>query len=94
MIARLKALGLGLLALLVALGSAWLFGRQKGKQAGEAKAAAAKVEAANAQATADHLETRHEIDVAVARLPDASVQPVGAAEPASAAGQLQGWTRD
>lgn len=96
MIDRLKAWGMGLLAFATMLLGAWLLGRQKGKQAGEAKARAARADAANAQARADHLEIRHDVDAEVARLPDAPAQRVADAVPESAAGHLRdgGWLRD
>lgn len=95
MIARLKAWALGLLAFAAMLGGAWLLGRQKGKQAGAADAQDARNEAANAQAKANQLEIRHEVDAQVAQLPDAPAQPLAAADPATAAGKLRaGWLRD
>lgn len=95
MIARLKAWALGLLAFAAMLGGAWLLGRQKGKQAGAADAQDARNEAANAQAKANQLEIRHEVDAQVAQLPDAPAQPLAVADPATAAGKLRaGWLRD
>lgn len=85
----------GALALAGVLLSAWLLGRQKGKLKGEADAQVAHNDAANAQARADQLESRHDTDAAVAKLPDAPAQPLATADPATAAGELRGdWLRD
>lgn len=86
----------GLIAAAGLLLAAWLLGRQKGKQAGEADAQNARNDAANANARADQLEARHEVDAEVARLPDAPAQRIADAAPGTAAGELRdrGWLRD
>jgi hypothetical protein len=86
----------GLGAVLAAFGAVYLTGRSRGKQAGEADAQAARNDVANAQAKTEQLESRHETDAQVARLPDAPVQAVATAAPATAAGELRdnGWVRD
>lgn len=84
----------GLIAAAGLLLAAWLLGRQKGKQAGEVDAQAARNDAANAQAKAEQLESRHDTDAKVARLPDAPAQVVADARPDTAAGKLQEWVRD
>ncbi|HET6805734.1 MAG TPA: hypothetical protein VFH59_09870 [Frateuria sp.] len=91
---RAKGWALGLCLFLGGLVVAWVMGRQKGKQAGEADAQAARNDAANAQARADQLESRHEVDAEVAKLPDAPAQAVADARPDTAAGKLQVWMRD
>ena len=84
--------GIGALAGLL-LG-AWLLGRSKGRAAERGKTRAAQDAAQVAQATAKQLESRHETDAQVQRLPDAPAQTVGTADPATAAGRLQDWSRD
>jgi len=84
----------GLAALAGLLLGAWLLGRSKGKAAEQVKTRAAQDAAATAQATTKQLESRHETDVEVQRLPDAPAQVVADADPATAAGRLQSWTRD
>jgi len=84
----------GLAALTGMLLGAWLLGRSKGKAAEQVKTRAAQDAAATAQATTKQLESRHETDVEVQRLPDAPAQVVADADPATAAGRLQSWTRD
>lgn len=92
---KLRARLYGLIAAAGLLLTAWLLGRQKGKQAGEAGAQNARNDAANANARADQLEARHDTDAQVAQLPDAPPQRVGDADPATAAGQLRDeWSRD
>jgi len=81
-------------ALLAAIGGIWLWGREKGKASEQVKTRDAQEATATAQATAQQLESRHETDAQVQRLPDAPAQTVGAADPATAAGRLQDWTRD
>lgn len=81
-------------AILAAIASVWLWGREKGKAAEQVKTRAAQEAAAAAQATAQQLESRHETDVEVQKLPDAPAQPVATADPATAAGKLQDWARD
>lgn len=94
----LKAKGwvLGLCLLLGGLAVTWVMGREKGKQAGEAEAQAARNDVANANARADQLEARHETDAKVAKLPEAVPQTLADADPGSAAGHLRtdGWLRD
>jgi hypothetical protein len=92
---KLRARLYGLIAAAGLLLAAWLLGRQKGKQAGEADAQAARNDAANANAKAEQLESRHETDAQVAALPDAPAQRVGDAAPGTAAGRLRDdWSRD
>lgn len=82
-------------ALLAALAGAVLYGRAKGKAAEQGKTREAQEAATAAQAKAEQLESRHETDAQVQRLPDAPAQTVGAADPGTAAGRLRDdWTRD
>lgn len=83
-------------AVLAALGAAVLYGRSKGKAAEQVKTRAAQDAATTAQAATKQLESRHETDVQVQRLPDAPAQVVATADPATAAGKLRtdGWLRD
>ena len=81
-------------ALLAAIAGIYLAGRSKGKAAEQGKTRSAESAAATAQATTQQLESRHETDAQVQRLPDAPAQQVDAADPATAAGRLQDWTRD
>lgn len=90
----LAALG----AVLLAIASAVLYGRRKGKQAAEQAEAVRDVQA-NAQAAQQVIhahEVRNEVEVENAKLPDAPAQAVGTADPATAAGKLRddGWVRD
>lgn len=80
---------------LAALAGAVLYGRAKGKAAEQVKTREAQEAATAAQAKADQLESRHETDAQVQRLPDAPAQVVANADPATAAGRLRDdWTRD
>lgn len=82
-------------AVLAATAGVYLAGRAKGKAAEQSKTRAAESVAAAAQAKAEQLESRHETDAQVQRLPDAPAQTVGAADPGTAAGRLRDdWTRD
>jgi hypothetical protein len=81
-------------ALLAAVAGIYLAGRSKGKAAEQVNTRAAEDAAATAKATNQQLESRHETDVEVQRLPDAPAQVVADADPATAAGRLQSWTRD
>lgn len=97
-LAKLKAWALAVLAVLAAIGSAWLYGRRGGKQA-QRQADAARDAQASAQAAQNTIhahEVRHEVEAEVSKLPDAPAQKVGDAAPDSAAGRLRddGWTRD
>lgn len=95
-----KAWVTAILAALVAVGAAYLFGRRKGSAEAAAKAQLqqraeqAETNAAAAQAAAQHAEVRHEIETESAALPDPGPQRVGDADPSSAAGRLRddGWT--
>lgn len=90
-LARLKTWALALLAIIVAIATAGLYGRRKGKQAAE------QAEAAQAAQDTIHAhEVRDEVEAEVSKLPDAPTQTVSAADPATAAGRLRddGWTRD
>ena len=84
----------GLAAFAGLLLGAWLLGRSKGKAAEQGKTLAAQDAAATAAATNEQLESRHETDAEVQRLPDAPAQVVADADHATAAGRLQSWTRD
>ena len=80
---------------LATLAGAVLYGRAKGKAAEQSKTRAAESVAAAAQAVVKQLESRHETDAQVQRLPDAPAQVVADADPATAAGRLRDdWTRD
>jgi len=82
-------------AVLAAIGGIWLWGREKGKASEQVKTRDAQEAAATAQAMAEQLESRHETDVEVQKLPDAPAQPMATADPATAAGKLRDdWTRD
>lgn len=83
-------------ALLAAIGGIYLAGRSKGKAVEQVHTQAAQNAAATAQATTAQLESRHETDLEVAKLPDAPAQQIAAADPATAAGKLRddGWVRD
>jgi hypothetical protein len=91
---RMRGWIYGLAAFAGLLLSAWLLGRSKGKAAEQGKTRAAQDAAATAKATNQQLESRHETDAEVQRLPDAPAQVVADADPATAAGRLQSWTRD
>lgn len=94
-IGRLKAWCAGLLVFLAALAGAVLYGRAKGKAAEQVKTREAQEAATAAQAVVKQLESRHETDAQVQRLPDAPAQVVADADPATAAGRLRDdWTRD
>lgn len=86
----------GIGAFLALLGAAWLLGRSKGKAAEKVNTMAAESIAAAAQATVKQMESRHETDIEVQKLPDAPAQAVGTATAGTAAGKLRddGWTRD
>lgn len=83
-------------AVLAAIAAAIFYGREKGKASEQRNTDAAKSDAATAQATTEQLESRHETDAEVQKLPDAPAQTVGNAAPGTAAGELRdnGWTRD
>lgn len=86
------------LAVLLAIATAGLYGRHKGKQAAQQAEAArdAKAAAQAAQQVTRAHEVRNDVEAENAKLPDAPAQQVGAADPATAAGELRdaGWTRD
>ena len=81
---------------LAALAAAMLYGRAKGRQSEQGATRAAQEAAATAAATNQQLESRHETDAEVQRLPDAAAQPVETAAAGTAAGKLRddGWLRD
>lgn len=85
-------------AILAAIGSVWLYGRSKGVDAQKSKDETKDAQEAvqEAQQTAQAVESRHETDTEVQKLPDAPTVPVATADPATAAGKLRddGWTRD
>lgn len=95
---KIKLWAAALLAVLVAIGGAWLYGRSKGKAtqraADDATQAQANTVAAQQQAGAQ--ESRNEVEAEVSQLPPAPAQQVAQADPATAAGELRddGWTRD
>lgn len=79
-------------ALLAVVGAIFLKGRAAGVKTMQTKVDAAKDEAAVATATNQQLESRHETDVAVERLPDAPAGvSLGDAPADSAAGKLSDW---
>lgn len=79
-------------ALLAVVGAIFLKGRAAGVKTMQPKVDAAKDEAAVATATKNQLESRHETDVAVQRLPDAPHGvSLGDAAPDTAAGKLSDW---
>jgi hypothetical protein len=79
-------------AFLAAIAAAVLYGRSKGKAAEQVKTRAAQEVATAAQAKAEQLESRHETDAAVERLPDAPPGvSLGNAPPDTAAGRLSDW---
>lgn len=95
-------------ALIVALGVVFFKGRSEGEKTGaakgeadaaQAKAAAAEHEAAVAasdqQAEQAAVQAASEVRNEVEKLPDAPAQPVGTADPSTAAGELRddGWVR-
>lgn len=82
--------------LMAAVAAIFLKGRSSGVKTMQAKVDTANDAAATATVTTKVLESRHETDVAVQKLPDAPAQPVATAAPATAAGQLRdsGFTRD
>ncbi|TPG08333.1 hypothetical protein EAH88_11930 [Rhodanobacter glycinis] len=78
--------------LLAAIAAIFLKGRAAGVKTMQPKVDAAKNEAAVAAATNQQLESRHETDVAVERLPDAPTGvSLGDAPPDSSAGKLSDW---
>lgn len=81
-------------AVVVAIGAAILYGREKGKEAMQPKVDAANANAEAATINEQHLETRHDTDAAVQALPEAPAQPLGTAVPGTAAGELSAWDRD
>lgn len=92
---KLKGYAAALGGLLVVLLGAVLYGRAKGKAAEQVKTRAAQDAATAAQAKSDQLESRHETDGQVQRMPDAPAQTVGDAAAGTAAGELRdSWTRD
>jgi hypothetical protein len=86
----------GIGALLLAIVSVFLAGREKGKAAEQVKTQAAKQEAEVAKQTTAIVESRHDTDTKVQNLPEAPAQVVAASDPMTAAGKLRddGWTRD
>lgn len=96
--AKVKLWAAAALAVLVAIGGAWLYGRSKGKAAQRAAddATQAQANTAAAQQQAGAQENRNEVEAEVSQLPSAPAQSVATADPATAAGKLRdnGWTRD
>jgi len=95
---KTKLWALALAGVLAAIGSAWLYGRHRGKQAQQQADAArdAQVNAQIAQQVAQAQEARNEVDAQVQALPAAPSQQVATADPGTAAGKLRddGWMRD
>lgn len=85
---------LALGALLLAVLAIFWKGRQDGKAVQQAKVDAANQRAEVAQQQQQITESRHDTDTSVQQLPEAPAQRIGDADPATAAGKLQGWTRD
>jgi hypothetical protein len=86
LIARLKGWAVGALAILAAIGTAFVIGRSKGRQAGQdaAKADKAKSDIAALGEALDAAKERHDVEIEIAR------QPAG-----SSADRLRdGWSRD
>lgn len=85
-------IGAAALAVVVAI----FYGREKGKAVMQPKVDAANAKADAAAVNTGQLESRHETDVAIDKLPDAPAQSVADADSNSAAGQLRdgGFTRD
>jgi hypothetical protein len=101
---KLKGYGEVLLAVIVAIGGAFLWGKLKGDSATKIKDVEVQAKAVT-KANQQQSQTRQEVDDAVSKLPKPTVpaplpvanpsnaQSIGAADPGSAAGQLQnGWT--
>jgi hypothetical protein len=82
-------------ALILAILGAIFYGREKGKEADEAKVANVEVKADVAAANTEQVESRDATDTAVNDLPAAPAQTVGTADPTTAAGKLDsgGWTK-
>jgi len=81
-------------SLLLAICTFGLYARSRGEAAQEVKTENAQAQADVAKADTQQVESRHETDTTVNNLPEAPAQTVGAADPKTAAGQLDGWTRD
>lgn len=83
-------------ALLLAIGAIFLKGRSAGVKSMQTKVDNADAHAEAATVNTQALESRHETDVQVQRLPDAPPQVVATAAPGTAAGKLRddGFTRD
>jgi hypothetical protein len=82
--------------MLTAIAAAVLYGRSKGRAAEQVKTRAAQEAATAAQAIVHAHEVRDEVENETAKLPDAPLQSVATADPATAAGRLRddGWARD
>lgn len=93
--AKIKLWAAALLAVLVAIGGAWLYGRSKGKAAQKAADDATQVQANTvaAQQQGNAQENRNEVEAQVSQLPPAPAQTVATADSATAAGKLRddGW---
>lgn len=72
--------------------AAFLKGRRTQADADKAKDAQSLAEAA--QKAVNAANVRKDVDNDTAKLPDAPAQSVANADPATAAGKLQNWTRD
>lgn len=92
---KLKEWAIGLGALLLAIGAAVLYGREKGKASVAPELQNAKDQAASAQETVKTVEVRQHVEQTTASLPDAPTAPVADAPADSAAGKLSAdWSRD
>lgn len=87
----------GIAAVLAAILGVWLAGHRSGKQAQKHKDDEASSEANHkaAEAVQKVSEDRAHVDSEVEKLPDAGIQEVATADPATAAGRLRddGWVR-
>ena len=82
-------------AIVLAILGAILYGREKGKQADEAKVQDITVKADVAAANTAQVESRDATDQAINALPEAPAQPVPTAAPDTAAGKHEsgGWVQ-
>ncbi len=89
--AKAKTWFYALLAILAAIGSAWLYGRHQGDRKTAAKDQAQQAQEAvqSAQQVAKTIEVSSETQSRVQALPVAPVQPVATAAPDTAAGELR-----
>lgn len=97
MIARLKVWAAAIGAVLLAVGLAVLEGMRRGRriQRDADQAEQAAVDRQAAEQSIHAREVRDHVDAEISRLPDATPQRVGDADPGTAAGRLRddGWMR-